>query len=103
MKTDEEKIAVMQAYVDGKGIRMSLLSDPDYWTGSFDPAWNWEKIDYKVEPEPMVIYKIKYTGLGYYNSRDYSTLKGARLDANMMVTGEFEIVKFVEDMSCTTK
>jgi hypothetical protein len=47
----KEKIAVMQAFLDGKKIQ---------WTGGgsewsdFDgePIWNWLQYDYRIKPEP---------------------------------------------------
>ncbi len=101
MKTTKEKIAVMQAHEDGKGIRMALLENPDHWAESFYPAWNWEKIDYEVEPEPMVIYKVKEGKVLYSN--DHLNLESADLWAHDFGIDNYEIIKFVEDMSCTTK
>jgi len=62
MKSLKEKIEVMQACLDGKHIqyRDQFLhgkeNDGD-WERSIiggDFSWNWDKYDYRVEPEPKV-------------------------------------------------
>ncbi len=105
MKTTKEKIAVMQAHEDGKEIRMALLADLDHWTASFNPTWDWPKIDYEVEPEPMVIYKIRIKDKQtLLSSQHYSSAGAEQYGSELgMSDGILEIVKFVEDMSCTTK
>ena len=52
MKTTEEMIAVMQAYVDGKEIEYESYSK---WEKVTEPAWNWGGNDYRVKPEPEYI------------------------------------------------
>jgi len=49
VKTTQEKIAVMQAYVDGKKIEW--LSNGE-WAGIEVPAWNWISYDYRVKQDP---------------------------------------------------
>jgi hypothetical protein len=44
--TIEEKIAVMQAFVDGKLIEFSY--DGDHWRAITDPSWDWENVEYRV-------------------------------------------------------
>jgi hypothetical protein len=48
MKTDEEKIAVMQAKLAGKPIERSVIYTADDWVPSGKPAWNWAVYDYRV-------------------------------------------------------
>ena len=50
MKTIEEKIAVMQAYADGKKIEESYFGRS--WTETTNPAWQWVNYDYRIKPEP---------------------------------------------------
>ena len=54
MKTIEEKIAVMQAFADGKEIELRLLTDSEYYDCK-NPGWNWGNYDYRVKPEPEYI------------------------------------------------
>ena len=51
MKTIEEKIAVMQAFADGKEIEFTenYLADKK-WNYTRDPLWNWSGTDYRVKP-----------------------------------------------------
>ena len=51
MKTTVEKIAVMQAYVDGKEIECRS-DDCPAWDKTASPLWNWYKTDYRIKPEP---------------------------------------------------
>lgn len=52
MKTTEEMIAVMQAYVDGKEIE---LFNSKTWEHIIDPAWNWRNNDYRVKETPEYV------------------------------------------------
>lgn len=59
--TTKEKIAVMQAYEDGKTIQFRhRTSDPAAkWHDILRPIipdWAWPRTDYRVKPEPKVIY-----------------------------------------------
>ena len=57
--TTAEKIAVMQAAIDGKAIE---YRPPDYkdWHTLTHPSWNWERCEYRVKPEPKVTYFRTY-------------------------------------------
>lgn len=46
MKTTQEMIAVMQAYVDGKEIE---TFDGKVWHHVNIPFWNWNDVDYRVK------------------------------------------------------
>jgi len=54
MTTTAEKIAIMQAYVDGKTIevRMRKYSDRYEWLHITVPSWDWSNCAYRVKPEP---------------------------------------------------
>lgn len=50
--TTEEKIKVMQAFVDGKQIQCKWKSCGDWHNVVVpDPTWDWERWDYRVKPE----------------------------------------------------
>lgn len=57
MKNDEhkeltaKKIAVMQAYVDGKSIEYERRSDSGKWRNVSQPQWDWVEMRYRVKPE----------------------------------------------------
>ncbi len=51
MKTTQEMIEVMQAYVDGKQIGI-LYSDN--WEDNSAPLWNWWHNDYQIKPKAKV-------------------------------------------------
>lgn len=52
--TTQEKIEVMQAYVDGKQIEFTEAGEVN-WRGypqnSIVPSWNWMKFNYRIKPE----------------------------------------------------
>lgn len=50
-KTTKEKIAVMQAYEDGKTIQQDYHGE---WVDIDVPEWNWATSDYRVMPEPKL-------------------------------------------------
>ena len=52
MKTIEEKIAVMQAFAEGKEIECAELGLINKsWMLTINPVWNWSKYDYRVKTE----------------------------------------------------
>ena len=44
MSTTAEKITVMQAYIDGKPIKVNGMR----WLPPCEPHWNWEDCDYSI-------------------------------------------------------
>lgn len=62
MKTIEEKIAVMQAFAEGKTIEYSIISDKlEDWIITESPFWDWIRIDYRVKEEPKQPEYIPFT------------------------------------------
>ena len=54
-------IAVMQAYVDGKDIETRVLDDTaSKWHRMTNLIWNWYEKDYRIKPEPKIIYVNEY-------------------------------------------
>lgn len=52
-------IAVMQAFVDGKTIQArpnSWAYGSNGWEDVSDPSWNIAAVEYRISPEPRVIY-----------------------------------------------
>lgn len=49
--TTEEKIAVMQAYVDGKKIQVKACCVREWRDCIVAPDWDWVSYDYRVKPE----------------------------------------------------
>lgn len=63
MKTTAEKIAVMQAYEDGKTVltkQYSMIKWSPMSGYKDEPYWNWQVNDYKVKPEPKEIWVTTY-------------------------------------------
>lgn len=51
--TTIEKIAVMQAYVDGKQVQVRITKEE--WADMSrvsEPTWNWSNNEYRIKPEP---------------------------------------------------
>jgi len=55
--TIEGKIAVMQAFKEGKKIENRHRALSDTWTGCCAPSWNWHSYDYRIKREPEVLYR----------------------------------------------
>lgn len=49
--TTAEKIAVMQAYLDGKQIQFNNNNEWKDWTIPLEPTWNWVDYDFRIKPE----------------------------------------------------
>ena len=54
MSTDE-KIAILQAYEEGKKIQF-YDSTSDHWCTTSEPLWNFHAHDYRVKVEPREVY-----------------------------------------------
>lgn len=54
MKTTKEKIAIMQAYEDGKKIEVCGKIE-NVWYSTTSPDWNWANCDYRIKPEPEYV------------------------------------------------
>lgn len=79
--TTQEKIAVMQAHVDGKKIQIYSNGS---WSESYDPRWNWTDFDYRVAPELIKIY--------IYRRKNGDTVIGK----NFIRTSDLQLVKTIE-------
>jgi len=56
MKTTAEKIAVMQASLDGAEIQVNRSSTPDIWGNTSYLAWDWSTCDYRIKPQPQRLW-----------------------------------------------
>lgn len=50
MEKIEEKIAVMQAYADGKEIEFQVKGD-NRWIDATAPVWNWNAFEYRIKQD----------------------------------------------------
>ncbi len=73
--TTQEKIAIMQAYVDGKTIQYDNNTGHMYgWTDLKTPNWNWDLCDYRIKPEPRKIYMYYGDSRCFHNIADIKYL-----------------------------
>ena len=59
----EQKIAIMQAYIDGKVIEISM-SDSEVWSEWSDkkePEWDFGRINYRVKSIPVTLWVNYYS------------------------------------------
>lgn len=61
--TTEGKIAVMQAFVDGKKIKARLRSEEKWFELDGIPSWEWVLYDYAIVEEPKKVWMVG--GLAY--------------------------------------
>lgn len=56
-----ERIAIMQAYVDGKEIEFTWRDLGKAWVKISDPTWDWSLNDYRIKPKPSEVYVVEGT------------------------------------------
>ena len=85
--TTEEKIKVMQAYLEGKTIEAAFHPSPNIgpddpslvWETSFNPTWSWNDTYYRIkdekQPAKTLMEYVKETGNGeWVNNTIYGTI-----------------------------
>jgi hypothetical protein len=76
----QQQLAVMQAFVDGKTIEFRSKKHQNSWGNMIQESlWSWSDTDYRVKPEPEVLY------VNGYNHSDfcaYTTRERARVAAS---------------------
>lgn len=51
----QEKIAIMQAYLDGKTVEFREIPKTPNWTKlTGQPLWRWDITEYRIRPEPIL-------------------------------------------------
>jgi len=100
MKTTAEKIAVMQAYEDGKTIQVSMRGFASGVTpcelskkSVKNPLWDWETYDYNIKKEPRTFYVNEYKD-GSFGAAHSSADRAAIILANTYCGGR--TIKVVE-------
>ena len=91
MSTIQEKIAVMQAFADGKRVEYRDKDTPGDWRIAAFPCWDWEDFDYRIKSEPRRIWVNFYTE----DFEAYLSAKAATDAAQNCVASEC-CVEFVE-------
>ena len=77
--TTKEKIAVMQAYVDGKKIQCKYLSEEkDCWCDCEVPLWHWYMKDYRIKPEEEKPVRMTNRQLAEWLARGFGSWKTKR-------------------------
>ena len=96
----EEKIKVMQAFVEGKTIERLRNGE---WVGfDCEPSWDWYKYSYRIKPEPKIIYVNEDKGelmschCGY-NSKDIASGISVRNGPNRMAVEYIELTDEVKE------
>lgn len=57
--TTAEKIAVMQAFEQGKKIEFRKDPGRGEWTPTGNPTWNWAFFEYRIRPDSRTIYAVE--------------------------------------------
>ena len=60
MSTLKEKIAVMQAALDGAEIEFRPADTEHPWMINSDPLFGWNEYDYRIKPQPKEIWVNEY-------------------------------------------
>lgn len=94
MTTLAEKIAVMQAALEGKQIQTKAIESKEWIDVTYiNPTWNWQECDYRVKPESRRVW-VNFYPSGTCQAHD--SKKRADLFASIGRIGE--AVEFVEVM-----
>ena len=86
--TDQEKIAVMQAYIDG--ARIECQFGKEAWQDIEPPLWNWGLAEYRVLKKPLEVFINVYPG-GTPGGLFYSTRVSAKQEKG-------KVYKFIQVM-----
>lgn len=89
MKSDKEKIEVMQAFVAGQPIEARALGSPVVWYNCETPNWNWLDSDYRVKPQPRRVW------VNYWPGSDAISVHATKEDA-LRLRLDTPPVEFVE-------
>lgn len=57
----KEKIAVMQAFMEGKEIQVSTRHSAEWKRLTWMPEWDWTSYNYRIKPEPKFVYVNVYS------------------------------------------
>jgi len=101
MKTLKERIEIESAGSDGKNIEVDIgytgewekFHNPD----EPDTIYLWREDDYRIKPEPRVIYVNEYKLHGISNQW-HTTQEGAIDHANGSGITISRVIKFIEDL-----
>jgi hypothetical protein len=107
MKTVEEQIKVMQAYVDGKPIRCTdkqtedsiVLTKQDsiVLTKRNKIDWDWHGWDFDIVQEPIVKYMVVTSQHGS-TVCEYDNYEYAKWKLEGIPDDNYKIIKLVQDM-----
>lgn len=74
MSTLEEKIAIMQAFAEGREVFTRRVAGNGCWTSTPAPCWDWTTYEYQVIPKPIEFWVWSFTaggvGSGPYDSEE---------------------------------
>jgi len=94
MKTNQEKIEVMQAHLAGRKIESCFTHNESNWRTHINPMWDWVNLDYRIAREPRVVWENEYT---YAQLLDCVHPTKEKADKNAS-PDRIRCVKFVEVM-----
>lgn len=75
-----EKVAVMQAYLDGKTIELKQKRDVVWfqWPGENEPSWDWDEFHYRITPVVHEVWTNIYNKHGGYKTKEEADRGAAR-------------------------
>lgn len=94
MKTTKEKMKVMQAFLDGELIqRQHVDYTESLWhTLGTEPVWDWLSYDFRVKPEPRVIWVNEYDSYEVAHCSKGSAETGVRKDVTRVAVQYREVI-----------
>jgi hypothetical protein len=84
MMTHDEMIAVIQAHKDGKKLefRDQRFTKFKEWVQCLEPHWNFKDCDYRIKPEPRILWVVMYLSgnpAGCFDTKDAAMIHAASI------------------------
>ena len=92
IKDAQDKIEVMQAFIEGKEIQLRRRVSGTNWAISPAPAWAWDSFDYRIKPEPIELWITYYSQdhprPAVYTTDPTKTVPPSRRVKKIVINGE---------------
>lgn len=97
------KIAVMQAYRDGKEIECTGTKHPESldgkWRNAGTPSWNWRDMDYRVKAvEPQKLVGLRCRGETVHSAWHNAHRAGAAFSGAIEASEKVEFIELTPEV-----
>lgn len=76
MMTDQQKIDVFTAHIKGKTVQYRAIgANPAKWYDIDRPSWDFQASEYRVKPEPKILWKVIFRDKSVFFTEDEAAAK----------------------------